>query len=78
MASDEQNNTGDERSISNKTALTHINLVQQASGINNWPINNNREQVSDVTGNQQKPSISSQVKVSSFTMLDKYRNMWYS
>ena len=70
MSSHEQNITGGERSISNKSTLTHINLVQQASGISNRPVNDNREQVSDVTGNQPKPFISSQVKVSSCTMLD--------
>ena len=35
--------------VSNKSTLSHTNLVQQAAWINNRPTYNNREQVSDVT-----------------------------
>ena len=49
--------------------MAHTNLVQQASGISNRPTNNNREQASDVTGNEQKPSTVSQVKISTSAML---------
>ena len=49
--------------------LANTNFVQQASGISNRRTNNNRDQASDVTGNQQKSSILSQVKITSSTML---------
>ena len=70
MATVEQHIKLVEPSVSNKSILAHTNLVQQASGISSRPTNNNREQVSDVTGNQQKPSIVSQVKISNSAMLE--------